>query len=132
MWYFIFLHQSHERRSGNPHHCQLTLSIFGHNKRTSWRRDPSEVQLSIKMAMAVKSTQDDPGTTDARCHHFVHIRNASQTIDKGFCMLRQYSSPVVATQSTFGQELFATNVANIITTHFCRNMWCLVPSLPPS
>ena len=40
--------------------------------------------------------------------------------------------PVVATQSAFGQELFATNVANIITTHFCRNMWCLVPSLPPS
>ena len=41
-------------------------------------------------------------------------------------------SPGVATQSAFGQELFATNVANIITTHFCRNMWCLVPSLPPS
>ena len=40
--------------------------------------------------------------------------------------------PVVATQSAFGQELFATNVAYIITTHFCRNMWCLVPSLPPS
>ena len=43
-----------------------TLSIFGHNKRTSWRRDPSEVQLSIKMVMAVKSTQDDPGTTEPR------------------------------------------------------------------
>ena len=41
-------------------------------------------------------------------------------------------SPVAATQSAFGHELFATNVANIITTHYCRNMWCLVPSLPPS
>ena len=40
--------------------------------------------------------------------------------------------PVVATQSAFGQELFATNVAYIITTHICRNMWCLVPSLPTS
>ena len=28
--------------------------------------------------------------------------------------------PVVATQSAFGQELFATNVANIITTHFAE------------
>ena len=39
-------------------------------------------------------------------------------------------SPVAATQSAFGHELFATNVANIITTHFCRNMWCLVPYMP--
>ena len=43
-----------------------TLSIFGHNKRKSWRRDPSEVQLSIKMVRAVKSTQDDPGITEPR------------------------------------------------------------------
>ena len=40
-----------------------TLSIFGHNKRTSWRRDPSTVQLSIKMTKAVKNPLDDPGTT---------------------------------------------------------------------
>ena len=41
-------------------------------------------------------------------------------------------SLVAANQSAFGHELFATSVANIITTHYCRNMWCLVPSLPPS
>ena len=40
-----------------------TLSIFGHTKRTSWRRDPSTVQLSIKMTKAVKNPLDDPGTT---------------------------------------------------------------------
>ena len=44
-----------------PRPLPHTLSIFGHNKGTSWRRDPSEVQLSIKMVMAVKSIQDDPG-----------------------------------------------------------------------
>ena len=43
-----------------------TLSIFGHNKRKSWRRDPSEVQFSIKIVIAVKSIQDDPGTTEPR------------------------------------------------------------------